>query len=129
MKLLSSYNATPAEKLQVVYLKKHHPLIRFFISFDGRINEKSLRDAIDFSITKAPLVSCIFSFEKNRWIKKSFSSAMILKTTEKKEAIDNIVLSDIDFSKEPQIKIFLVKDKKQDSLCFIASHLAFDGMA
>jgi len=27
------------------------------------------------------------------------------------------------------MKIFLVKGKKQDSLCFIASHLAFDGMA
>lgn len=123
------YRATPAEKLQVVYLRSHRPLIRFVISFDGKIDPETLKEAIDSSIKDVPLLSCAFSLTKNRWIQKGFASSAIVKIVSRPVKIDEIILSDIDFESEPPMKAFLIQEGEKDSLCLIASHLAFDGMA
>ncbi|MCI1245543.1 MAG: condensation domain-containing protein [Bacilli bacterium] len=123
------YRATPTEKLQVVYMRSHRPLIRFFVSFDGKIEPKALEEAVDLSIEEAPLLSCVFSLTKNRWVQKNFSSREIVKIVSGSAAMDETILSDISFENESPLKVFLIQEGEKDSLCFLVSHLAFDGMA
>jgi NRPS condensation-like uncharacterized protein len=128
--VLKTYRATPAEKLQIVYLRSHRPLIRFVLCFDGKINPETLRKAIDLSIKDAPLLSCSFSLTKNHWVQKGFTSSIIVEIVDGYATMmDDMILSDIDFEKEPPMRVFLVQNGEKDSLCFVASHLAFDGMA
>lgn len=104
-------------------------MIRFFVSFDGKIEPKALEEAIDLSIKEAPLLSCAFSLTKNRWVQKNFSSREIVKMVSGPATKGETILSDIDFEDEPPLKVFLIQEDKKDSLCFLVSHLAFDGMA
>lgn len=125
--------ATPSERLMALYLKRHQPLIRLFLRFSGSIDKNALEEAINRSIKAAPLVNSAYDFAHHRWNRESFSGADIVTeipvANASLESLSPYILSNISFSTGPQIKVFLFRSDEGDSLCFLASHLAFDGIS
>jgi NRPS condensation-like uncharacterized protein len=125
------FKSTPTEKMQILYRRKHKPLIRLFLRFSGSIDEETLKRAIDDSLKAAPLVSCSYDFRHRRWVKRSYTGQDIVsEIPTADDALENltpIILSDLDIATGPQLRVFLCRGEGGDSLCFLASHLAFDG--
>lgn len=125
--------AQPFDCMQYFYGAVQKPLIRCLVRFSGHINESALRRAVDLSISAVPLISCCFDEHSHCWRKRGFHSGNVLHTIEaeaengSEKAAQKALLSPIDFAREPQLKIFLVKTKEKDCLCIIISHMISDG--
>jgi NRPS condensation-like uncharacterized protein len=123
--------STPTERMQVLYRRRHKPLIRLFLRFSGAIDEAALKGAVDGSLKAAPLVSCAYDFRHHRWAKKNFTGQDIVsEIPAADDSLENLtpaMLSDLDLSAGPQLRVFLFRGEAGDSLCFLSSHLAFDG--
>ena len=112
----------------------YEPLIRCRIDFEGHIDTGTLKQAVTSSIQAVPLIGCCFDDSQNRprWVEKNFSGedmvAVVEADDDANEQIARLFSSGIDFAKEPQLKIFLVRKNTGDTLCVIISHIVCDGM-
>lgn len=121
--------AQPFDCMQYFYGTVQKPLIRCFVQFCGHIDEPVLKRAVDLSISAAPQIACCFDKQSHCWRKRGFRSGDVVHAVEAEgeEAERKLLLSSIDFAREPQLKIFLIKAKENDSLCIIINHMVSDG--
>ena len=109
------------------------PLIRCGIDFEGRVDETILKQAVTASLKTIPIIGCGFGGTANRprWVEKGFTGKDIVRVVESWQNSEDDVLkclsSGIDFPNEPQLKIFIVRKIKDDTLCVIISHAVCDG--
>lgn len=123
--------AQPFDCMQYFYGAVQKPLIRCFVRFNGHMDENALKRAIDLSFSAVPLISCCFDEKLHCWRKRFFNSMDVLHIVEAKnetaETAWKALLSSIDFTLEPQLKIFLIQENDHDDLCVIINHMVSDG--
>jgi len=111
----------------------YEPLIRCKIDFSARIDVNTLIQAVTLSIQAVPLIGCCFddSLNRPRWVEKSFTGRDMVRVIEAEdnvnEQITRLFSANIDFSKEPQMKVSLIRRANGDTLCVIISHIVCDG--
>ncbi|HEX3026084.1 MAG TPA: hypothetical protein VHR42_02490 [Clostridia bacterium] len=123
--------AQPFDCMQYFYTEVQEPRIRCFIRFGDRISETALNRAVGLSIHAVPLIGCVFNEKRHCWEKRSFTADDIVHFVEAPAAdeipVPDCLLCSIDPAREPQLKIFLIRGKRNDSLCFIINHMICDG--
>lgn len=123
--------AQPFDCMQYFYGAAQEPLIRCFARFNGHLNESAFKRAVDLSIGALPLIACCFDEKSHCWRKHGFTADSIVHSIEARNedgaAARKLLLSSIDRTCEPQLKIFLVREEKFDMLCLIINHMVSDG--
>lgn len=123
--------AQPFDCMQYFYGAAQEPLIRCLVQFNGHLNENALKRAVQLSIGAIPLIACCFDEKVHCWRKRGFTADSIVHLTEARNedgaAAKKLLLSSIDRTCEPQLKIFLVRKEKSDTLCIIINHMVSDG--
>lgn len=123
--------AQPFDCMQYFYGAAQEPLIRCFARFNGHLNESAFKRAVDLSIGALPLIACCFDEKSHCWRKHGFTADSIVHSIEARNedgaAARKLLLSSIDRTCEPQLKIFLVREEKSDTLCLIINHMISDG--
>lgn len=123
--------AQPFDCMQYFYNSVQEPLIRAMIRFNGHVNEVLLNSAVQMSINIVPLIDCCFDKRNHTWGKQKFTSNeivhLIKAEVSHKNLAEELLLSSIDIAKEPQLKIFIVRDLSFDTLCIIINHMVSDG--
>ncbi len=123
------------DMLQYFYRTVHDPLIRGLIRFSGQLDEAALKKAVSLSKAALPLLGCCFdtAARRPRWKEMGFSGADIVQVIEAgpdpAAQAEKLLASTIAIAREPQLKIFLLRDRPQarDTLCIIINHMACDG--
>lgn len=123
--------AQPFDCMQYFYGAVQEPLIRCLVQFNGHLNESTLKRAVDLSIGAIPLIACCFDEKAHCWRKHGFTADSIVHLIEARSddgsAARKLLLSSIDRTCEPQLKIILLRDEKSDTLCMIINHMVSDG--
>lgn len=122
--------AEPFDCMQYFYGTIQEPLIRCFVQFSGHLNESALKRAIDLSVVEFPLIACCFDEKSICWRKHDFTADSIVHLIEvcgEDGAAARKLLLSINCTSEPQLKIFLVRGDKFDTLCVIINHMVSDG--
>ena len=110
----------------------YNPLIRCRIDLDGFIDEDTLKAAVTASFATIPMIRCSFAGTagKPRWTDRGFSAEdMVCVVTPKDDSEEEVLKplsTGIDFAIDAQLKIFVVRRHKCDTLCIIVSHLVCD---
>jgi NRPS condensation-like uncharacterized protein len=110
----------------------YEPLVRCRLDFEGRLDPDVLTQAVTLSMRTIPLIGCCFDDSANRprWVEKGFTGKDMVRVYEADNDVDkqiaNLLFSSIDFAREPQVKIFLVRRADGDTLCAVISHLVCD---
>lgn len=120
--------AQPFDCMQYFYRAVQEPLIRCYIQFTGTVNLAALKRAVDLSISAVPVIGCTFDGGSHCWRRQDFSADDIVRTCDGDEkTAQKLLLSSIDFEREPQLKIDLVRQGDHDTLCVIINHMVCDG--
>ena len=121
----------PFACMQYFYKSEGLPRIRYFIQFEGRIDEDLLKKAVDLSIDAVPLINCVFDEESFSWKQCDFTAADIVHIIDDAESEGNddtkLLTKDLDFTREPQLKIILLRQAACDKLFVIINHMVADG--
>ncbi len=119
--------------MQYLYGAVHNPLIHCLVHFDGFLDEAALKNAVMLSQGALPLIGCCFkpSGYHPCWVKQSFTADDIVtvvdaKTDTEKRQRDALATV-IDVTKEPQLKILLLRGTAADTLCVVINHMLCDG--
>lgn len=119
------------DRMQYLYASFHDPAIRARLCFSGRIDADALRRAVGLSADAVPQVRLRFDPERGLWSGEGVSSEEIVQVVEAEDGGEStasrLLLSPIEFFKGPQVKIFLVRGNRSDTLCVVFSHLVGDG--
>lgn len=117
--------------MQYLYGTVQEPRIRCLIQFQNHIDGTALKRAIDLSIGAVPLLACVFDGRRRCWENHAFTADDIFRLIESPEENETfplkVLLTSIDCIHEPQLKIFLVRNAKRDTLCAIINHMICDG--
>ena len=123
--------AQPFDCMQYFYGAAQEPLIRCFARFNGHLNESTLKQAVDLSIDAVPLITSCFDEKFHCWRKHGFTADSIVHLTESRDedgaTARKLMLTPIDRTCEPQLRIFDVRNEKFDTLCVIINHRVSDG--
>ncbi len=117
--------------MQNFYGMVQEPRIRCYVRFHGHISETSLKKAVQLSVGAIPELNCRFDEKRHCWEKRSFTAedmVHLIYVSGKDEISQfSYLLTAIDHTCEPQIKILLLRDEKHDTLCIIINHMVSDG--
>lgn len=127
---IEKIKAQPFDWMQYFYGAVQEPRIRCLIRLQDHISEEVLRKAVNLSLGAVPLIGCVFDDEIHCWRKCGFTDKNIVfmaeGTGEDGTALQYLLKS-IDHTREPQLKIYLVREEKQDTICIIINHMVCDG--
>jgi NRPS condensation-like uncharacterized protein len=119
--------------MQYFYRTAHEPLIHCLISFRGHVDEAALIKAVSLSLKAIPILSCTFETTGRRpyWRVQNFSGedmVHVVKTGSNPIEQRRILLAEtIDITREPQLKIYVIREPNCDTLCIIINHMVCDG--
>lgn len=126
-----SYKINSLSLIQYFYNKYQNPLIRACINFNNHINKDSFFNAIDNLLVEFPILKCTFNKETLKWDNKNFTSKDLITIVSSSNSdsiyTKNYLINKIDPLHDPQLKIFLIRQDKKDSLVFIINHMICDG--
>ena len=106
--------------------------IRCRVDLSGFVDEAVLKLAITASLKTIPVIGCSFGggSRRPRWVDKNFNGNDIVHVVKAgKDAEADIVQclsSRVNFASGPQLKLFVVRKQKDDTLCFVFSHMVCD---
>lgn len=117
--------------MQYFYGAVQEPRIRCYIKFQSRINESTLNRAVNLSLGAIPILGCIFDKKHHCWKDCAFTADDIIRVIEVSKGDEStalkLLLTNIDISREPQLKILIIREEKHDTLCIIINHMVSDG--
>jgi len=117
--------------MQYFYGAVQEPRIRCLIRVQGRIDESVLKRAVNLSVKAVPLIGCVFDEKRHCWREYPSIAEEIVHVIEAAEESENpalkYLLASLDHTREPQLKILLVREKERDTLCVIINHMLSDG--
>jgi NRPS condensation-like uncharacterized protein len=120
--------------LQYFYRKVNDPIIHGLFHFSGQLDEAALKNAVTLSEKAIPVIGCCYTMRSGRprWKNQSFTGENIVKVVKAGEGDKSLpktlLASTIDITKEPQLKIFIVRYKEKDTLCVLMNHMVCDGV-
>lgn len=119
--------------MQYFYGNVHDPQIHCLICFSGHVDENALKRAVALSQEALPLLRCCFVVEAGRpyWKVQDFTAEDIVHVIEAgpdaEAQKERMLAATIDIAGEPQLKIFIVRERDCDTLCLIINHMVCDG--
>ena len=123
--------AQPFDCMQYFYGAVQEPRIRCLIRVQGSISETVLKRAAGLSVGAVPLIGCVFDEKHHCWRKRGFTGEDIVHVAECADESDDaafrFLLTGIDHTREPQVKITLLRGKTSDALCIVINHMVCDG--
>lgn len=127
------YKAEAFDIMQYFYGTVHDPLIHCLIRFSAHLDEIALKKAVTLSGEVNPLIRCCFDIDQRRpcWKDHGFTGEDIVHVIEADQNAEslkmNALASSINILHEPQLKIYLIREKNFDTLCVIINHMVCDG--
>jgi NRPS condensation-like uncharacterized protein len=113
---------------------RYDPYIRVQIDFGEHLDEAVLAEALKQLCVTFPLIACRFDTTppiRPRWAPRREAAREILQVVEapgrREEDIQRAFACSLDISEGPQLRVFLIRDVQQDSLCLINNHMLCDG--
>ncbi|TQI68925.1 hypothetical protein [Clostridium sp. KNHs216] len=117
--------------MQNFYGTVQEPRIRCYVRFHDHISETSLKKAVQLSVGAIPELTCVFDKKRHCWEKRPFTAedmfCLINISGEGESSRFPYLLTAIEPTCEPQIKILLLRDERHDTLCLIINHMVSDG--
>jgi len=119
--------------LQYFYGRVHEPLIHGLFRLSAPLDEQALKKAVTLSARAVPLIFCVCDLKNGRprWEARPFSGEDAVRVVPAGEDEDGVaaslLASPIDITREPQLKVFVVRGSFKDSLLVIMNHMACDG--
>lgn len=117
--------------MQYFYGEVQEPRIRCCVRFNDHISETALKRAVGLSVHSVPLISCVFDERLHCWKEREFTADNIIRLVEVPAGDENVIadflLTSVDHSIEPQLRIILVREETHDTLCIIINHMICDG--
>ena len=115
--------------LQYFYGMVQEPRIRCLLQFKSHLDIATLKKAVDLSLPAVPQISCIFDERRHNWEKQGFTAEDIVHCIklDPKNDREKWLLASLDPTCEPQLKLFLIREKDKDTLCCIINHMVCDG--
>ena len=130
MEHLEKIHAEAFDIMQYYYRSAHEPFIHCQIRC-SHLDEDCLKTAVDLSKRRIPLIGCSFDIAEHCWRQQNFTAEEIVSVvTVNSDTIcdaGKYLVSSIDIFSEPQLKIFLIRGQKSDTICFIMNHMICDG--
>ena len=127
----SELTVQPFDCMNYFYHEVQEHFIRELTRFNGHLDEIALKRAAALLVSAVPLISCCFDTKTHCWRKQNFTADAIVHLVEVQAGEENpsekLLLSSIDITCEPQIKIFLIQEPNCDTLCVIINHMVSDG--
>ncbi len=127
------YRAEVYDILQYFHRAVFEPSLRCVIGFTGHIDEQALTRAVTRSSDTIPMIRCCFE-EAPRgscWVDQGFTGEDIVSLIEAgldpEEQKAALLASHIDIFHQPQLKIFIMREKHADTLIIIMNHMVSDG--
>lgn len=129
---LRKYKVETWDIMQFLFARFNDHQIHCVISFDVHIDEERLKRAVDLLADIFPLISCRFSESAGRpnWFDAGFTAddMVFLKESENvDEEVQRSICPKIDEFIGPQLKIYIVRNDKADSLGVVINHMLCDG--
>ncbi|MDR1209146.1 MAG: hypothetical protein LBK41_02360 [Clostridiales bacterium] len=115
-------------------ITNYNPLIRCRIDFDGRLDADVLRESVTVSIRAVPVLGCVFDGVRlyPRWADKGFDGGDMVRTiiadAGAERTVFQIMSDGVEVTREPPLKISVVRKTSGDTMCAVISHLICDGM-
>ena len=119
--------------MQYFYGSVHDPLIHGLFRLSGHLDAHVLKKAVTLSEKAVPLIGCICRIKAGglRWEQRNFTGedmVHIVEAAADDEGLpESLLASPIDITREPQLKIFLIRYADNDTLCVIINHMVTDG--
>lgn len=126
---MEKIRAEAFDAMQNFYRTAHVPLVRCVIRFAGRADAAALTRAVGLTLPAVPQAACGYDGKRGRWVPAGFTAADMVEVFGDPDGsvLEKLRLSDIDFNRGPQLRLFLARGAENDSLCVLISHLVSDG--
>ncbi len=119
--------------MQYFYSTVHEPLIHCMISLAGHVNETIFKKAVDLSFGAIPLLRYCFDTTGRHpyWVEQDFTAQdmvnVVAADSDPEEQRQRLLATTIDPACEPQLKIYILREQDNDTLCMIINHMICDG--
>ncbi|NLM20900.1 MAG: hypothetical protein GX207_04030 [Peptococcaceae bacterium] len=131
--MATSYEAEVYDLMQYFHRAVFEPSLRSVIRLEGHIDENILKKAVTLSTDTIPMIRCCFVEDQGGlyWLDKGFTGEDMVHVIEAGPDYDEqktkLLASSINICREPQLKIFILREKQADTLLFILNHMVSDG--
>ncbi|WP_160687628.1 WS/DGAT domain-containing protein [Clostridium sp. C2-6-12] len=130
---LDNYQVEAWDTLQHLFKVKNindHTL-HFVAKLSKRLDLERFKKAVNLSADAFPLIRSSFNETKNKsyWEDKAYTvddMLKILETSNIDENVNEFICKEIDAFKGPQLKIEIIRDDKNDTLCVLINHMLCD---
>ncbi|MDF2888281.1 MAG: hypothetical protein K0R23_2666 [Lacrimispora sp.] len=127
------YKVEAWDSLQQLFQIKriNNHILHFLASFEGKLDMNRLRKSVAVSAEAFPLLKCRFNEEERRpyWECRSNTTnemLTLIETADVKSAVKRFLVSEINTSTGPQIKLGVIRDTKADTLVILMNHMLCD---
>jgi len=105
--------------------------LHFVATLAERLDLERFKQAVNLSADAFPLIRSSFNETKNKsyWEDKAYTAddmLKILETSNIDKNVDEFICKEIDAFKGPQLKIEIIRDDKNDTLCVLINHMLCD---
>ncbi|WP_349670690.1 hypothetical protein [Lacrimispora sp.] len=106
-------------------------ILHFLVSFEGKLDMNRLRKSVAVSVEAFPLLKCGFNEEERRpyWESRSNTTnemLTLIETADAETAVNQFLVSEINTSTGPQIKLWVIRNGKADTLVILMNHMLCD---
>jgi len=125
--------AEPFDNMQFLYGTAHDPFIHCYMELSDHIDEALLKEAVMLTLPAVPQIgSCYHEDTKYPvWEQIEYKPREIVEliacSSRSEDIIADCLSYRIDCRKGPQLKLFILRYEKTDSLCLIMNHMICDG--
>lgn len=107
-------------------------VLHFAAEFSSELNFVWVKQAVDLLADAFPLIRCGFEeahYHRPIWVDKGHTSddmVALLETEDSSQAVQRFLCQEIDLRKGPQIKIGIIRNGKNDTICILINHMLCD---
>jgi NRPS condensation-like uncharacterized protein len=106
-------------------------ILHFLASFEGKLDMNRLQKSVALSAEAFPLLKCRFNEEERRpyWECRSNTTnemLTLIETADVETAVNQFLVSEINTSTGPQIRLGVIRNAKADTLVILMNHMLCD---
>ncbi len=130
---MNKYNTTSQDWFNhIAQNLTSNALIQYVLKTDSKIDYQLLKKSVLLLIQAEPILSCLFVENKKmpKWEQAQINAdniCCLIETETIENEIDSVLKTEINASKQPSIKIYLLHDKKTNAIVIKISHSVCDG--
>lgn len=106
-------------------------ILHFLAAFEGKLDYNLLQKSVAVSAEVFPLLKCRFNNDSKRpyWENCSYTAddmLTLIETADSENIVNQFLVSEIDASTGPQIKLGVIRDAQADTLVILMNHMLCD---